>query len=255
MVSNLTLLKILAGLRNLSKLKAVNSIEKFIIVSGIGLTVAWGWKSQNHDADLPALPDLPANSASAGQPLAPSDDVSEMKRILAQSRAKNPDAPGDKKADLSAAMNQVIAKMEDRDPDLRLDHIPDAPAPELKEAGTATLFDAAKAENEIDQLPRNSSEDAMAAALGEGRHAVLIRRMILNRRNAGKVADGEKLEALYIGELTADVDGSVRVLSQALQNLPKSDYREEHLIIRELANQLPDGHQKLQALSPDEEFQ
>ncbi|MBL7716375.1 MAG: hypothetical protein JNL01_12990 [Bdellovibrionales bacterium] len=231
----------------------MNSIEKFIIFAGIGLTGSWLWISHKNDADLPTLPDLPATSQSS---------IAEVKEILAPEKSVGNAAvqavspPAGTQPNLAQAMNQVIAKIENENPDLRLDQIKDhEPPPALAEPGTASLFDAAKTENEIDQLQRSSGEEAMVEALGGGRQATLLRRIIMNRRHAGKIADGDKLEGLYLQELGTDVDASILVLGQALKALPKTDYREEHLIIREIANQLPEGHTKLQASHPDEEFQ
>ena len=116
-------------------------------------------------------------------------------------------------------------------------------------------IDRAKIEAEIDELPLAPFERPIAAAFGHSSEGALLRRIVLARRYEGYVDGSARLEDIYIEELARDAESALRVIADALKELPKSEYREEHVLLRDLSNRLPEGYLRLQELVPDEEFQ
>lgn len=127
----------------------------------------------------------------------------------------------------------------------------------VRAAGTSSVpgvLDRPRAEAEIDELPLAPYERTIAAAFGQSREGTLLRRIVIARRYDGHVDGSARLEDVYIEELARDAESALRVIADVLRELPKSEYREEHVLLRDLSNRLPEGYVRLQELVPDEEF-
>jgi hypothetical protein len=116
-------------------------------------------------------------------------------------------------------------------------------------------FDQDKTESELDSIPLAPYENTIVASFGQSREGLLLRRIVVGRRHDGQVQGSARLEDLYVEELTRNADSALRVMADALKELPKSEFREEHVFLRDLSNRIPEGYARLQELVPDEEFQ
>lgn len=109
-------------------------------------------------------------------------------------------------------------------------------------------------EKEIASLPLNAFETEISNAIGDSRSGYLLRQLVFGKRYEKQIPLAARLEDTWINELAVDTDAATRAMADALARLPKTGFREEHVRLWEIANRLPEGHDRLQLLSPDEEF-
>ena len=121
------------------------------------------------------------------------------------------------------------------------------------EAGS-THFQAAELEGQIDALALAPFEETIFRAFDSSPEGVMLRRIVLSRRHPERIDGGARLEDLYVQDLAQRPDAAVASIEAALRALPKEEFREEHVLLRDLVNRLPGGYERLQAALPDEEF-
>jgi len=148
---------------------------------------------------------------------------------------------------LHQAMNQVADKMKE--------HQKSSPSPPQGHAESVPPTpEWSEIENQIDQIEVQPFERAILGAFDSSTYSKMISRITIIRRYHDQVTGAELLEERYLTEMSQNVDHAVVAMADALKNLPKQEYRDEHELIWELAGKLPNGRSKLQNLLPDEEF-
>lgn len=115
-------------------------------------------------------------------------------------------------------------------------------------------YNADLVEREIDARTRTEEDKEIERAFPSSEIGESLRRYVLMKRYPDQIPGAARLEADYSNAMIADPAVAIQAIAQILEVLPKSKFREEHVTLRELADRLPEGHEKLQALVPDPDF-
>jgi hypothetical protein len=115
-------------------------------------------------------------------------------------------------------------------------------------------FDSQEVEKQIDTLPLAPFEETIARSFDSSAEGQMLRRIVLSRRYPQQVPNGPRLEDRYIQEMAGRASAAIQSIASALRSLPKEEFREEHVVLRDLVNRLPEGYERLQEALPDEEF-
>jgi len=149
------------------------------------------------------------------------------------------DTPG-----LDQAIQKVIGELDSQGYAIITDAAQASPPP----------FDSQEVEKQIDTLPLAPFEETIARSFDSSAEGQMLRRIVLSRRYPQQVPNGPRLEDRYIQEMAGRPSAAIQSIASALRSLPKEEFREEHVVLRDLVNRLPEGYERLQEALPDEEF-
>lgn len=115
-------------------------------------------------------------------------------------------------------------------------------------------YEAALVEREIDRMQRTEDDREIERAFPSSVEGQTLRRYLLMKRYPDQIPGAARLEADYFNSMISEPSVAIQTIAQILEVLPKAKFRDEHVTLRELADRLPEGHEKLQALLPDPDF-
>jgi hypothetical protein len=109
-------------------------------------------------------------------------------------------------------------------------------------------------EQEIDRMRLSDDDRKMIDAFPASPAGNTLRRYVFMKRYPEQVPGAARLELDYFNGMMEDPTSTLQTIAAILKELPKSQFREEHVTLRSLADQLPGGHDQLQVLLPDADF-